>query len=83
MSRVRVTIDGMWIGFMDHLQVVTANNYNTITDFLILQISHAKPSPACSVFTRRFLAMASNSGGCNRLRTLACVCVCATVNCEV
>jgi hypothetical protein len=49
---------GFWIiGFIDHLQVATTNNYNTIADFHTLQIStaHAKSSQACTVFIRRFL----------------------------
>jgi hypothetical protein len=52
------------IGFIDNLQVVTANNCNTIADFHTLQIStaHAKAFPACSVFTKRFLVTASNNG---------------------
>jgi hypothetical protein len=54
----------MIIGFTDNLQVITTNNYNTIADFHTLQITtaYAKSFPACSVFTRRFLVTASNSG---------------------
>jgi hypothetical protein len=35
---------GLDIGFIDHLQIVTTNNYNTISDFHTLQITtaHAK-----------------------------------------
>jgi hypothetical protein len=35
---------GLKIGFIDHLQVVTTNNYNTIANFHILQVTtaHAK-----------------------------------------
>jgi hypothetical protein len=36
MSRVGVIIDGVWI---DHLQGVTTNNYNTIVHFHTLQIT--------------------------------------------
>jgi hypothetical protein len=52
------------IGFIDYLQVVTTNNYNTIVYFHTLQIStvHAKSFPACSVFTTRFLVTVSNDG---------------------
>jgi hypothetical protein len=32
---VLVTIDGVWIGYIDHLQVVTTNNCYTIADFHI------------------------------------------------
>jgi hypothetical protein len=52
-----VTTNGVWdIGFLDHLEVVTTNNYNTMADFHTLQIStaHALFSPACSVFSRRY-----------------------------
>jgi hypothetical protein len=45
--------------FIDHLQVVTTNIYNTIANFHTLQI---RSTPACSVFTRRFLVTASNDG---------------------
>jgi hypothetical protein len=47
--------------FITHLHIVTANNYNTATDFHTLQI--AKSSPVCSVFTSRCLVTALNSGG--------------------
>jgi hypothetical protein len=58
---------GFWITrFIDHLQVITTSNYdyNTVAGFHTLQMTtaHTKPFPACSVFTRRFLATASNSG---------------------
>jgi hypothetical protein len=48
------------IGFIDHLQVVITNNYNTIADFHTLQITtvYAKDFPACSAFTRHVLVTA-------------------------
>jgi hypothetical protein len=51
-------------GFVDHLRVVTTDNYNIIADFHTLQITtaHAKSYTAFSVFTRRFLVTASNNG---------------------
>jgi hypothetical protein len=53
LSRVGVTIDGVWInGFIDHLQVVATNNYNTIAVFF----------PTHSVFTKCSLVAASNNG---------------------
>jgi hypothetical protein len=51
---------GLDIGFTDHLQVVTTNNYNTIAISTLYKITLS--FPARSVFTRRFLIMASNSG---------------------
>jgi hypothetical protein len=55
---------GLDIGFIDHLQVVTTNNYDIVADFHTLQITtaHAKSFPACSVFARLFLVTASNKG---------------------
>jgi hypothetical protein len=48
---------GFWIiGFIDHLQVVTTNNYNTIAD--IHTLKSLQHTLACSVFTRRFLVTA-------------------------
>jgi hypothetical protein len=55
---------GFWItGFINHFQVITTNNCNTIADFYTLQIIkvYAKSFPARSVFTRRFLLTASNN----------------------
>jgi hypothetical protein len=49
------------IGFIDYLQVVTTNNYNTIVDFHTLQITTAF-FPACAVFIRHFLVTDSNNG---------------------
>jgi hypothetical protein len=60
-----VTIDGVWIGYINHLQVVTTNNYNTLADFHTIKSPHAKPSPASSVFTRRSLSTASNVEICH------------------
>jgi hypothetical protein len=37
---------GLVIGFIDHLQVVTTNNYNTITDFHTFQITVSLFQPA-------------------------------------
>jgi hypothetical protein len=51
LSPVLVTIDGVWI---DHLQGVTANNYNSITDF------HTKSSQ--STFTSLYLVTALSNG---------------------
>jgi hypothetical protein len=50
------------IGFIDHLQIVTTSNYNTIADSLTLQITttHAKSSQ--SAFISRFLVTYLNSG---------------------
>jgi hypothetical protein len=45
-----VTSDDVWIGFVDHLQAVTTNNYSTIADTLYKSL-HAKSSPACNDFT--------------------------------
>jgi hypothetical protein len=53
---------GLWIiGFIDHLQVITTSNYNTITDFYALQ-NRANSFRASNVLHRRFLVMASNHG---------------------
>jgi hypothetical protein len=51
-------------GFMDYLQAVTTNNYNTIADFHTLHITttYTKSFPVCSVFIRRFRVTASNNG---------------------
>jgi hypothetical protein len=55
---------GFWIiGFMDHLQVVTTNDYNTrwFPHFKEITPTHAKTFPACGVFNRRFLVTAFNN----------------------
>jgi hypothetical protein len=58
---VYVTLTGY--GFIDHLYtpLETANNYSAV----------AKASPACNVFTRRFLAIASSSGDSSASRAYA------------
>jgi hypothetical protein len=57
---------GLENGFIDHLytRLGTARNYSAIANLYNSQIAtaHAKPFPACSVFTSRSLATASNSG---------------------
>jgi hypothetical protein len=56
---------GFWImGFIDHLEVVTINNYIIIIDLHTLKITTAgaKFLPACNIFTARFLVTASNDG---------------------
>jgi hypothetical protein len=54
------------IGFIDHFntQLVITLNYSAIANFHNLQFTtaHAKFSPACNIFTRRFLVTASNNG---------------------
>jgi hypothetical protein len=51
---------GLDIGFIDHLHVVTTNNYNSIADFHTLQITraHTKSFSARSVFTSSCLVTA-------------------------
>jgi hypothetical protein len=58
LSRVRLTIDGVWIGdSIDHLQVVTTNNYNTIAISRVY--SSLEHTVLCSQsVTRRFLVTA-------------------------
>jgi hypothetical protein len=55
---------GLVILFIEHLQLATTNNFNSIADFRTLQITtaHAKSFSACILVTRRFLATASNNG---------------------
>jgi hypothetical protein len=57
-SLVRVTIGGcgLDIGFINHLQVVTTNNYNTIADFPTLQIT------TFEIFSIHSLVTASTGG---------------------
>jgi hypothetical protein len=45
---------GLEIGFIDHLQVVTSNNYNIIAIFHTLQITTAHGKFFQAVFTCRF-----------------------------
>jgi hypothetical protein len=54
---------GLGIAFIDHLQVVTTNNYNITADFHTLQLTSAHAESFYSVvFTSRSLVAASNSG---------------------
>jgi hypothetical protein len=75
LSRVGVTIDGVWIGeqIYYHLQVVTPNNYYTIADLHTTNHSQmsclnlrGNSSPQwlfmCSVITRCFLVTNLNNG---------------------
>jgi hypothetical protein len=64
MSRVLVTIDGVWIIkiFIDHLQIVTTNNYYTIADF------HTKSSQ--SAFTSLYLVTALHNGYSSAMSSL-------------
>jgi hypothetical protein len=48
------------IGFIDHLQVVTASKYNIIANLHILQITTAHAFLVCCVFTSRSLVTVSN-----------------------
>jgi hypothetical protein len=61
-----VTIVRVWdwiLTLLDHLQIVTTNNYNTIANLHTLQITraYAKPFPVSSVFTSSCLVNAANS----------------------
>jgi hypothetical protein len=48
---------GLVIGFIDHFQVVTTNNYTTVTDFPHFKALHANLiSLFPLIFTIRFLA---------------------------
>jgi hypothetical protein len=60
---------GLEIGFTDHLQVITANHYNTIAHFRTFQITtaHAKSFSVCCVFTSRSLVTALTVGCFNRI----------------
>jgi hypothetical protein len=55
---------GLEIRFIDHLQILTANHYNTIANFHTLPITttHAKSFQSFTVSPSRSLATASNSG---------------------
>jgi hypothetical protein len=53
-----VTIDGVWIEYIDHLQVITTNNYNTVA-ISILYSSLMHPVWCSQAVNRRFLVMAS------------------------
>jgi hypothetical protein len=52
---------GLDIGSTDHFQVVTTNNYNTITDFHTSPITPAHAKSLQSTFTNRFLATDFNT----------------------
>jgi hypothetical protein len=61
-----VTLDGVLdVGFIGHFntQLVITFNYGAIANFHNLQFTtaYAKSFKACSVFTRRFLATASDN----------------------
>jgi hypothetical protein len=47
---------GLLIGYIDHLHVITTNNYNTNADFHTLPISPAHDKSFQSALSRRFLA---------------------------
>jgi hypothetical protein len=67
LSRVCVTIDGVWIGEWIYWPLIhTTRNYKQLQHRRYLHNSEittapAKPFPACCVFTSRSLATASNS----------------------
>jgi hypothetical protein len=46
---------GLDIGFIDHLQIITTNNYNTIAYFHTLPVTPAHAKSFQSDFTNRFL----------------------------
>jgi hypothetical protein len=48
--------------FIDHLQIVTASNYNTIANFHNFQITTARAKPSESASTSRFLVTYLNNG---------------------
>jgi hypothetical protein len=66
LSRVCVWLQagfGLEMGFIDHIQVVTTSNHNTIAFFNILEITTAHANSFQSaVFTSRSLVTDSNSG---------------------
>jgi hypothetical protein len=57
-----VTTDGDldYVGLIDHIQVVAANNYTTIADFH--STNHWCTHTSVTVYTNRFLITASNNG---------------------
>jgi hypothetical protein len=53
---------GFWIGFIDHLEVVTTNNCNTMANLYRHYKIMLSLFPARGVFTSSCLVMASNNG---------------------
>jgi hypothetical protein len=55
MSDYRLDWIGLEVGFIDHLQIVTTGNCNTIANLHTLQITtaHAKPSQSVSQVVSR------------------------------
>jgi hypothetical protein len=41
---------GLDIGFIDHLQIITTNNYNIIANFHTLPVTDIKSSPHCLTY---------------------------------
>jgi hypothetical protein len=62
---------GLEIRFICHLQVVTTSNYNTIANFLTLQITTAHANSFQSAVTSRFL-VTDISNGDSRASVLNC-----------
>jgi hypothetical protein len=52
---------GLEIGFINHLQVITRSNYNTITNFHNSQITIVHAKPFQSAVTSRFAVMDLNN----------------------
>jgi hypothetical protein len=57
--------------FIDHLQVVTTSNYNTIADF---HTTNHSPLPSQSAFTSRYLITALNNGYSSAMFSLDASC---------
>jgi hypothetical protein len=53
---------GLEMGFIDHLQVVTTKNYNTVYNFHSSQITTAHPKSFQSAFTSLFPVTDLNNG---------------------
>jgi hypothetical protein len=60
---------GLEVGFFDHLQVVTTNNYNTIANFHTLQITAAHAKSFQCAFTSRFPVTDLNNGDSSTVPT--------------